>query len=540
MKGFPHARLSILVSTALLSGLCAYLAFAPASQPALAWVFPMPMVVACYFLRPLRLWEAAGCGALAGLGFYGPSLFWLTEVSVAGWFAVVLFCTVFLVLWLPVLACVTGRLPAALNAHSSLLAAFFAACAFTGLEWVRGWIGTGFPWNALGVSQIEYPVIAQIAELGGIGLISWLVIFGGTVIALTGLRIIQESHARATGPRPLRPHFELMAVLALIGAAVYFGSGRLTVRSPILGTLQVLAVQPDIPQDPWGEGMEGAAALRRCMELTENALEGSPPVDLLVWPETPIPGSLDDLPEFQSFQQRAVPKWASAFLYGTVLRRGFEIANSAVLVQQDEPYYQSYDKMHLVMMGEYVPLAGIFPFLRHWVPLGTDFTAGKEARNLDLALTWRLAPLICFEDSLPGVARRFLGGNPHAFINITNDGWFGRSWQSWQHLQQARFRCIEFRRPMIRVANNGVTGWIDERGVLRGVLRDPQTGRVQVSGTMRMQVPLPAIRQTFYARWGDWPGWLSLWIVAAAGIRAWIRSPLERRRRDAGQRPARG
>lgn len=507
------------------------LAFPPFGHPWFAWMFPIPLVAVFFFLRPVSLREAMLGGFLAGVGFYTPSLFWLTEVTVAGWLALVVFCSLFHLLWGGVLGWWVGNLPEKPDAGSALRTAFFSACGFAGLEWIRSWIFSGFSWNSLGVSQIELPAIAQMAEFGGVHLLSWLVVFCGTAFGLTGIRVVQEARRL----QPLRPHFEFMVALGLIGLALYVGVGRLVTPAPVVGEIRILAVQPDIPQDPWGSVWSGEEALERCIALTDRELggvegPGDPDhVDLLIWPETPIPGALDDLSEFKDFEARVVPRRASAFLYGTILRSGFEITNSAVLVQQDEPFVQSYDKMHLVIMGEYVPFARTLPFLRKLVPLGTDFTAGTVPRVMGLAQQWRLAPLICFEDILPRVARRFLPGQPHVFVNITNDGWFQKSAQSWQHFQHARFRCIEFRRPMVRVANNGVTGWIDERGVPRQVLRDQQTGSVQISGTLRMIVPVVETRTTFYARWGDWAGWLSLWLVLAAVVRAWIRSPLRRR-----------
>jgi apolipoprotein N-acyltransferase len=528
------SRRTILLGIApLVSGLCCTLAFAPVEQPWMAWIFPAPLVLALFFCRPVKLREAAVAGWLAGMVFFAASLFWMTEVTVLGWLGLTVHCSVFYLLWGATLGYLTGKLPEELDAGSSLRFALFSASAFTGLEWVRSWLFSGFSWNSLGISQINLPAIAQIAELGGVHLITWLVVFCGTVFVLTGIRLYQE----AIRFQSLRPHFEFMVALGLLGMVLYFGVDRLVKPAPVLGQLQILAIQPDIPQDPWGAVWDTDQALDRCIMLTDAALGGEglgegERIDLLIWPETPISGSLDELPMFKNFQDRTVPGRASAFLYGTILRRGLEISNSALLLQQDEPFVQFYDKMHLVIMGEYVPFASTLPFLRKLVPLGTDFTPGKEARTMELGRQWRIAPLICFEDILPRVARRFMGGNPHFFVNITNDGWFQKSVQSWQHFQHARFRCIEFRRPMVRVANNGVTGWIDDRGIPREILRDAETGTVQFPGTLRTVVPMVETRTTFYARWGDWPGWLSLWLVLAAGVRVWVRSPFSRQKKN--------
>jgi apolipoprotein N-acyltransferase len=266
--------------------------------------------------------------------------------------------------------------------------------------------------------------------------------------------------------------------------------------------------------------MEAGEALDQTVRLTDLALPPGFVVDLVVWPETPIPEALLDLPRFEDFTQNLLPERAGALLYGTIRREGRVPYNSAVLALPGDEVAAVYDKTHLVVMGEYVPLGDVLPVLRRWVPLGTDFAPGEAPKVFELPSGWRLAPLICFEDVMARVVRRVAPLRPDVLVNITNDGWFNDSPQSLQHFQMARMRCIELRRPMIRASNNGVTGWIDERGVIRELLADPATGRVDISGTVRVRVAIPEGRETLYARWGDWPGWIC---AAACLVLGWWR-----------------
>ena len=180
--------------------------------------------------------------------------------------------------------------------------------------------------------------------------------------------------------------------------------------------------------------------------------------------------------------------------------------------------YQVYRKAHLVPFGEYIPLRGIFPPFE-WVAgrlIPADFQAGK---SFDPLVTeeggFQIIPLICFEDTIGRLARKFVRqGEPQLIVNVTNDGWFWESAGSIQHLANARFRCIELRRPMVRAANTGVSCIIDELGSLydqestppfERKIADDVTGSTFVTGclpgTVRMQKDSPL---TIYARFGDW------------------------------------
>ena len=131
-----------------------------------------------------------------------------------------------------------------------------------------------------------------------------------------------------------------------------------------------------------------------------------------------------------------------------------------------------------------------------------------------------MAPLICFEDTLPDLTRKFALLQPDLFINITNDGWFNQSPQSRQHLANAVFRTIEFRRPMLRVTNSGVTVAISEKGVILQELKSPDTDSTFISGAMRGELKIPEYRETLYARWGDWIVYASMGMALLLGLTA--------------------
>ncbi|MBP6783433.1 MAG: hypothetical protein KA152_06555, partial [Verrucomicrobiales bacterium] len=154
-----------------------------------------------------------------------------------------------------------------------------------------------------------------------------------------------------------------------------------------------------------------------------------------------------------------------------------------------------------------------------WIAGGiieNDFTPGVSYEPLMIEKDEHeigIIPLICFEDTVPRHTRKFIRPGPQIMVNVTNDGWFYDSAQPAQHFDNALFRCIELRRPMIRAANTGVSGFIDERGSLydrKGSSRLPRILRDEESGSTYIRGSLPATLQvdlnppvTFYARYGD-------------------------------------
>jgi apolipoprotein N-acyltransferase len=197
--------------------------------------------------------------------------------------------------------------------------------------------------------------------------------------------------------------------------------------------------------------------------------------------------------------------------------------NSAFLIRPDGNCAGVYHKQKLVIFGEYIPLARWLPFLKWFTPITDGWTAGDQPvvfADGDLAC----APLICFEDVFPGVARRAAAGGPDFLVNLTNDGWFRESAEQWQHLANAVFRAVENGLPLVRAANNGITCWVDQHGRVRQVLRGSSGGEYG-PGTLALEIPLAQDRQTtFYQRHGNWFAWVCS--IMALGYVAW-----ERRRR---------
>src|SRR3989442_8430058 len=165
------------------------------------------------------------------------------------------------------------------------------------------------------------------------------------------------------------------------------------------------------------------------------------------------------------------------------------------------------------------PRSTLFPYTTLFRSPG-DFTAGNKAVAFELSEPRaRLSPLICFEDVIPGLTRQSADDDTDLLLNLTNDGWFGRSAAQWQQAANAVFRAVENGLPLVRCTNNGLTCWIDSRGRLREILQS-ETGDIYAAGFMIAKIPLlPAgqkLEPTFYHRHGDWFGWGCLGLSLAA------------------------
>ena len=392
-----------------------------------------------------------------------------------------------------------------IKSTNNLLLAFLVAGAWVTQEWFRGWVFSGFGWNGLGVAlHGNWPLI-QIAEFTGVAGLSFMVAFANVIAVTTVRRLVLE-----VSTRTVRPHFDLTLTLATIVGVLTFGL-RATQVSPPTKPLRVAAVQSNVPQNQKFDPQFTRKIFDQFRRLSEIALRSTPPPDLLIWPESSMPGPVLLDRESYQFVMDLAASAESDILLGTIDEENGDVYNAALLVSDGGEQVQVYRKLHLVPFGEYVPGRHSVPLLARIVgdQVPGDFKAGKnhtvfELTNRDV----KVAPLICFEDTLGELTRRFVlpsETNPGANLlaDITNDGWFLHSAGSHQHLANAIFRCVETRRPMVRAANTGVTCFVNEFGRVTQKLQD-DTGSTFIEGVLTGEVKIPTENElTFYTRHGE-------------------------------------
>jgi apolipoprotein N-acyltransferase len=546
---------------AIVSGVLCTACFPPFNQTWLCWIALTPLIAAVWFsgknskrrwLRDLLL------GYVAGVVFFTAAFSWLSALGTLFenfWLhGLSLLLSIYLGLnfafwsWFcgllrpPVVATVPAADAAArpvankwsamleragrpapvpktpwLRSTSNLRLAFLLACAWVAHEWIRGWLFTGFGWNGLGVAlHANWPLI-QIAEFTGVAGLSFMVVFANVIALTTVSRLILEARAQA-----MRPHYDLTLTMAAIVGVLGFGV-HIAQNPPPSKPLRIAAVQANIPQQQKFDSQFTGKIFEQFTRLSEIALlrggcstcstdesnppsDQLPPLDLLIWPESSMPGPVLQDEESHQFVVNLSASTTTDLLLGTLDVEEGRDYNAALLVSDAGQNVQIYRKIHLVPFGEYIPLRHSFPLFAiaasRWVP--GDFAAGKDytvfrLTNRDV----QVAPLICFEDTVGELTRQFVLKGANLLVDITNDGWFLHSAGSQQHLVNAIFRCVETRRPMVRAANTGVTCFVNGFGRVMQPLQDG-TGSTFTEGVLTGEIAVPTEHElTFYTRHGE-------------------------------------
>lgn len=492
---------------AILTGLLCAFCFAPFNQTWLCWIALTPLIIAVWFsgrnlkrpwLRNLLL------GYVAGMVFFTIVFGWLGSLGTlyqnAFLHGLSWLLSIYLGLYLAFWAWFIGLIAPAnfLGSYRNLKAAFLAACAWAAHEWIRGWLFSGFGWNELGAALHSQLVLIQVARFTGVAGLSFVVAFANVIVVAAPVRLYLEAQSRH-----MRPHFDVTLTLATLVGLCSFGLYSIQNR-PATKPLRVALVQPNVPQTEKADSSLLRRNFDQLSRLTEIALHSTPSPEIVIWPESSLPnggsiaGFIRNISELTSAD--------TDLMLGADDSDGQHVYNAAALVTHQGQRTQIYHKMHLVPFGEYIPLRHSFPpfaqIAGQWVP--GDFDRGTEHTVFELTNNnVTVAPLICFEDTIGDLTRRFVLNGAGLIINVTNDGWFLHSAGSRQHVAEAVFRCVETGRPMVRAANTGVTCFINDFGRLTQILQD-ETGSTFTAGVLNGEVALPQEKElTFYVRHGE-------------------------------------
>ena len=374
---------------------------------------------------------------------------------------------------------------------------------------------TGFPWNLLGIAQVDNVALCRIAGWTGVYGISFEIMLVNVALA-----------AAFVVPRKKRG---ALLVAALASAAV-LQAGRL-IEAPVAAAGRAaLLVQANIPVTADWTRDYVEQTLRQLTDLTlkpvvanasattstETSLPETTPakIDLIVWPESPAPFYTSDLLFRSALTDlaRRSQKWIVAGSIGTDsgTQNGSraQVFNSAVLVSPNGEWTARYDKVHLVPFGEYLPFPQLFAFAGGLTKEVGEFGRGTSRAPLNVGGT-PLGVFICYESVFPDEVRQFAAQGAQVFVNISNDGWYGDSGAYAQHLNQTRMRAIENARWLLSATDTGVTASIDPWGrIAAEVPRKQRTALVAPYAITSVT--------TFYTRHGDWFAYLCAIISIAA------------------------
>ncbi len=538
-QGWRSHIAALVVARRGLLGACAAggllaLAYPRADLGPLAFIALVPFLLSLQGTgRGAALSRGYACGAV----FFTTLLCWIPAVmethgglpAPVAWLVLAL-----LVFYLATYFALFAWLLSATWRHYGPLALAFSPVAWVALEIVRGRLLTGFPWGLLGYSQYRNTVLLQAAAWGGIYAVSFLVLAVNAGVALLFLR------PAAPRQRIAGAALVVLTVLAHAGGRVLLpGAGR---AEGMAGKeIRVAAIQANVPQERKWDPVAAAGTVSDLVRLTRAAASSG--ARLIVWPESSSPFSVrrparDGAPgltvetnaAYATLLRDLARSLQADLIVGTVDYRaaGGELRayNSALVIGADGALAASYDKVHLVPFGEYVPLSRALFFVNRIVRGAiADFAPGTRLKPLPTS-AGRAGTFICYEAIFPEIVRRVAGRDAAFLVNITNDAWFGRTAAPYQHLAMAAVRAAENRRFMLRAANTGISALIDPYG--RILARTGIEESAVLAGALR-----PRSDRTVYGRCGDLFAWGCAILTAlhAAALRAaFLRSGFARGR----------
>lgn len=560
----------LLLGLPILSG---FLVWASFFVPALVWVSIVPLSLLVR-LEGRRGWIYFGAW-LGGLALFLPGTYWICYCARwvwVGW----LFLGAYLAIYFPAFV----LLVRICNRRWKVANVFAIPLVWVGLEYLRGHFLSGFGWLMLAHSIYRHEWTIQIADVAGVYGVSYVIAtFNAIVVELLTLPIFTKIAGVGSQFNPAL-QWRLAVAGLVVCLNVGYGQYRVDHYKPREGPTCVV-LQTNVPQDVRNYDSERALAYVRDIHQGAKDIAG----DVVIWPETTYPekygriaGDLTDLEVATRYMKRITtpgypPDREPTEELGRILRQNFRIANeelesfamyvgkpiligtlcwdirfsgaretnSSALIVPGKGELGRYDKVHLLPFGEYIPLGGKIPLIKYFTPYRPEFNydsdAGEQVRGIHYGKL-HLAPLICFEDTVPYVTRRYMQqatkNEPvEILVNQSNDGWFNNSIEGRYHLAAAVYRCVESRRPMVRSSNTGLSGLVDSNGKV--VKEFSRNGKKQgVDGYLRVQVPLDD-RDAPYVLVGDWLPWIGLAIAGTLAMASFLRTAIVFRREWRGQ-----
>ncbi|HMK34058.1 MAG TPA: apolipoprotein N-acyltransferase [Desulfomonilaceae bacterium] len=491
------------LAAAAAAGFLLALAFPPFNLDFLAWIAFVPLL--CVLEQDGTPGRAPFYGAAFGIAFFMLDMNWIYSTLVThGHFGAVPAVLTFLALIFMLAAFPAGFASAVAVCGRRGFSVFLTApFIWTGIEYIRAVIFSGFPWDLAGYSQAGRLHVVQIADITGIYGISFLLLLVNGAAADLIQSVAQKK----------RPRLLMLGIAVLIAvSAIMYGQVRIlefSPASPSGESCPIGVLQGNIPQEMKWEA--------RTRELTFSTYErlGAAAVRegarLLIWPETSVPvlfGTRD--PDTQQpgriSEILGVPMLVGAPYCETV--DGNDYYYNSALLMDGVNLTGRYDKIHLVPFGEYMPLSWLLPLGPGIAAREADYSPGHFMTVLSVPGCVPFSVLICYEAIFPDLARAALANGAQLLVNITNDGWFGDTGAPYQHLAMAKLRSVENRVWLLRSANTGISAAFDPAGNM--VTSIP----LQKEGYFVVTVPRAGRAGSFYCSFGDIFAWLC---VAACG-----------------------
>jgi apolipoprotein N-acyltransferase len=484
---------------------------------------PVDLTPVVFIAFPLYLWldegsetpfASARLGFVFAVGHFTAGLYWISAalfIDISRYwpmlpfavFGVPLVLSCFLAVCLYVAALARNRFKLPGWASVCLF-----AVAWSASEWLRGHLFTGFPWNLIGyVWAGGFPgaiAMLQSTAVFGVYGLGFVTVLAASLLALLGTPLL-------TPQTPLRRAMPLIVAAILILVPAAGGALRLHLAPPAETNVWLRLVQPSIAQTAKWDPAEAEANFHRLTELSTAPTTHQ--LAAVIWPEAAATFFLERDAAHRAEVAAVAP--AGGYAITGALRGApsagplSEVWNSIEIIDAEAKIVARYDKAHLVPFGEYMPLSDVLP-LKKFTPAAIDLSAGPGPQTLSLARLPPFSPLICYEAIFPDAVVDN-DDRPAWLLNVSNDAWYGRSAGPYQHFAMARTRAVEEGLPLVRVANNGISGVTDAKGRV--------IARTNLDAIGYADIALPAAgAPTLYFYLGDWTFLTTLVLVSVLAL----------------------
>jgi apolipoprotein N-acyltransferase len=493
-----------------ISGVLFPIAFTIPYAGIISWFLLIPFFMAIEKKSP---WNAFRLGTLTGTIVNAVGFYWLigTINRFGGFpypisFMFHILLSLYSGLLFAIFAYITTKL--GLFRRPGLLSALLIAAVWTSIEFLFPFL---FPYGITN-SQANYIPLIQIFDLLGMYSLSFLIIF----VNVTLMRVIKK----LSGQSP-KPTLEILTSLLLVALTITYGFWKINVENKRIAEapkIKVGIVQANFDFFEKNESNEDVVS-KRHRSMSESL--GSP--DLIVWPETAIQAWIPMPSRFLVNDGKIVlPQIKGTYFlvgglsykinkngpYG-ISDEDIEKFNTAFLADSQGRILGRYHKIKLLLFGEYLPFARYFPSLKKMSPATGDFIPGRELNLFEIKEKGiKIAPLICYEDIIPSFSRKLVKKGANLIVNLTNDAWFGRTFEPYQHLIVSVPRAVETRLYLIRATNTGISAVIDPVG------RVVAETEIFKQATLEEEIGIMNGDKTLYTRIGNVLPWgcLAFWV----------------------------
>ncbi len=504
---------SINILFSLLSILFLSLSFPSPGISYLAWIAFVPWLL--ILSTGYKTWFFS---YIIGVSFFVFNLSWLRYATYPGWILLSLYLAAYFLAF--------GAITYYLKRKLKLPYVFVAPFVWVSFEFIRSSPVTGLPWFFIGHSQYLHLTLIQIADITGVYGVSFLVIMVNATITdmaeqvMTRKTVLFTDYAHLDkGGKIFLYAATIMPILLLLATFIY-GSQVLRNHKPFLEGPNLCLVQGNIDQSTKinPDEQQQVSMVLKYRNLTLDATEKE--IDMVVWPETMVPGILNLDPHILNRKVDAISK-ESVRKSAQIKNAYMLVGGTAIDIYENRPFYYNaafyydregkcldrYDKIHLVPFGEFVPLGDYFPFLSHIVPYEVNLSSGKRRTTFKLETiqdhkVFHFGVLVCYEDTIAPLVRKFRQDGADFMVNITNDAWFGNSAELDQHLSIMVFRSIENRMSIARAANTGISSFVSPSGEIYDFL-SKEGKHKEIDGTLCNKIKILYRKSTWYTTHGE-------------------------------------